>query len=372
MLTLIDFSHKGTSMNNYRIGIVGTTHQNSHLYSLNAAARAELVSAVARTEAERNQFSKCGIPTIYSDYEEMLSNEDLDIVELDTNPIQRHELILAAAERGIHVLAEKPISASLEHADQIVLACNEANITVAVHHIRRCDPYHIRAKALLADGLIGDLLTIRATLRDPRPAGHSLINLGTHLFDIIRFFGGDVHWLLGHVTSRGKDITPEDIESNSDGLGLTAGDKASVTLGLRSGITATVEFWMAEPQYFGVELIGTKGILAIRQPESPCPMMYRADALWSASSEDNAWRPIELPEHEIAALKPNRWDAVYRMVVDEFIRCIEEGTAHSTSADHALKALELIMGTYESHRLQERVSLPLLQRKHPLELWLKD
>ena len=129
---------------------------------------------------------------------------------------------------------------------------------------------------------------------------------------------------------------------------------------------------MAEPQYFGVELIGTKGVLAIRQPESPCPLMYRADALWSASAEGNTWQPVELPEHELAALKPNRWDAVYRMVVDEFVKCIETGDAHPTSGYQALKALELIMGTYESHRLQERVSLPLTQRKHPLEVWFQN
>ena len=358
-------------MKNYRTGIVGTTHLNAHVYSLTAAPRVDLVAAVAQTETEREKFGASGIPTIYSNYEEMFANEDLDIVELDTDSTQRYEMTLAAAERGIHVIAEKPIAVSLEYADEMVSVCNRAGIAFAIHNIRRCDPYHIRAKALLAEGFIGDLLTIRTTLREPHPAGHGLINLGTHLFDITRFFGGDVDWLFGNVTADGKDITIDDIEEDSGGLGLIAGDKAYVTLGFKDGVTATVEFWMAEPQYFGVELIGTKGVLAIRQPESPCPMMYRADALWSANAEDNTWQPMELSEHELAALKPDRWDVVYRVVVEEFIRCIETGDEHPTSGLQALKALELIMGTYESHRHRARVALPLAQRKHPLEVWLQ-
>ena len=60
------------------------------------------------------------------------------------------------------------------------------------------------------------------------------------------------------------------------------------------------------------------------------------------------------------------------MVVEEFIRCIETEEEHPTSGRQALKALELILGTYESHRLRKRVTLPLAQRKHPLEVWLQD
>ncbi len=357
-------------MKKYRTGIVGSTHLNSHLYALSAVPRVELVAAVAQTETERKRFEASGIPTVYSTYEAMLANENLDIVELDTDPTLRYEMTLAAAERRIHVLGEKPIAISLKHADEMVEACDQAGITFAIHNIRRCDPYHIRAKALLEEGFIGDLFTIRATLRDGRPAGHCLINLGTHLFDIARFFGGDVDWLFGYVTAGGRDVTTADIEQASGGLGLIAGDKASVTLGFKNGVTGTVEFWMAEPPYFGVELIGTKGCLAIRQPESPCPMMYRGDALWSADAEANAWQLIEIPETELAKLGPNRWDAVYRMAVEEFVRCIETGEAHPTSGRQALKALELILATYESHRLQARVSLPLTQREHPLEVWL--
>lgn len=358
-------------MKPYRTGIVGTTHLSSHISALNAAPRVELVAAAAHTDTEKALFQEGGISTIYSSYGEMLANADLDIVEIDTDPIQRYDMTLAAAERGIHVLGEKPIATSLTHADEMVAACDRAGVQLAIHHIRRCDPYHVRAKTLLQKGFIGDLLAIRATLRNSFPSGHSLINLGTHLFDTARFFAGDVEWLDGYVTTDGKPATPQDVQPHPGGMGPMAGDKATTILGFKNGVTATVEFWRAEPEYFGIELIGTKGVLAVRVPESPCPLMHRSDALWSANPEENVWRPIELSATELAGRGPGSWDAVYRIAVEEFIRCIDTGDEHPLSGVQAVKALELILGTYESHRLGARVSIPLTERRHPLEVWFE-
>ena len=359
-------------MKNYRIGIVGTTHLSSHISALNAAPRVELVAAAAHTDTERKQLQGYGISTIYSSYEEMLTNADLDIVEIDTNPIQHYDMTLAAAERGIHVLGEKPIATSLSLADDMVAACNRAGIQFAIYNIRRCAPYHIRAKTLLDEGYIGDLLAIRAILRNSYPAGHGLINLGTHLFDTARFFAGDVGWLDGFVTTDGKAATTKDIQPHPGGMGPMAGDKATTVLGFKNGVTATVEFWRAEPEYFGIELIGTNGALGLRVPESPCPLMHRTDALWSANPENNVWQPIQLSTTELAGRYPGSWDAVYRIAVEEFIRCIESGDEHPMSGVQAVKALELILGTYESHRLGTRVTIPLTERRHPLDLWLKE
>ncbi len=356
-------------MKKYRTGIVGPVHLNSHLYSLSAVPNIKLVAAVAQTEEEKKPFQQYGISKFYENYEEMLDREDLDIFEVDSETNRRCEITLAAAKRGIHVLGEKPIAVSLKEADEMIEACDKAGVQLAIHNMRRCDPYHIRAKELLDEGFIGELLTMRAIYRDPRPAGHCLINIGTHLFDIARIFGGDVDWLFGHVTVGGRDITVEDIEQASGGFGLIAGDKVSVYLSFKNGVTATVEYWTATPQYFGIELIGTDGCLVLRQPDTPYPMMYRKDALWSADAKANEWQEIELPPETLAKLSPNRWDAIYRMVVEEFVRCIETGEEHPTSGRQAREALELILGTYASHRRKARVSIPLEQREHPLALW---
>ena len=358
-------------MKTYRTGIVGTTHLSSHVSALNAAPCVELVAAAAHSDAEREQFGEHGISTIYSSYEEMLVDANLEIVEIDTDPIQLYNMTLAAAERGIHVLGEKPIAISLTHADEMVEACNRAGIQLAIYNVRRCDPYHIRAKKLLDEGYIGDLVTMRATSRNSNPSGHSLINLGTHLFDIARFFAGDVDWLDGYVTTDGKAATSKEVQLHPGGMGPMVGDKATTMLGFKNGVTATVEFWRAEPEYFGIELIGTKGALAVRVPESPCPLMHRSDALWSDSPEANVWQPIELSTTELAGRGPGSWDAVYRIAVEQLVRCIESGDEHPLSGAQAVKALELILGTYESHRLGARVPIPLTQRAHPLDLWLK-
>ena len=100
--------------------------------------------------------------------------------------------------------------------------------------------------------------------------------------------------------------------------------------------------------------------------------MHRTDALWSANPENNVWQPIQLSTTELAGRSPGSWDAVYRIAVEEFNRCIETGDEHPISGVQAVKALELILGTYESHRRGARVAIPLTERGHPLELWLEE
>ena len=88
-------------MKTYRTGIVGTTHLSSHISGLNAAPRVELVAAAAHTDTEKDQFQEGGMSTIYPSYEEMFANADLDIVEIDTDPIQRYDMTLAAVRSGV-------------------------------------------------------------------------------------------------------------------------------------------------------------------------------------------------------------------------------------------------------------------------------
>ena len=70
-------------MKKYRAGIAGSTHINSHLYSLSAVPSVDLVAAVASTEKEKKHFQDHGISNIYPNYHQMLDNENLDIFEKD-------------------------------------------------------------------------------------------------------------------------------------------------------------------------------------------------------------------------------------------------------------------------------------------------
>src|SRR5688500_11222650 len=99
-----------------RVGIIGIGHfaVSSHVPNLRATGRAEVVAA-ARRNADRLALAKrdLDIPATYTDWREMLASEVLDAVVVCTPHNQHVEPALAALDRGLHVLLEKPLCTSV-------------------------------------------------------------------------------------------------------------------------------------------------------------------------------------------------------------------------------------------------------------------
>ncbi|HIF09101.1 MAG TPA: Gfo/Idh/MocA family oxidoreductase, partial [Sneathiellales bacterium] len=140
----------------------------------------------------------------FADYDEMLGVVEPDGVVVAT-PNQMHlPAAVACAERGAHILMEKPIAHSLDAGRDLVRAVNRAGVRLTVGHHRRFDPAAGAAKAIIDGGEIGDLLAVSATWAVRKPAayfgvkwrretggGVVLINL-IHEIDCLRFVVGEI------------------------------------------------------------------------------------------------------------------------------------------------------------------------------------
>ena len=82
---------------------------------------------------------------------------------------------------------------------------------IAVAHQGRLAPATLRLKRRIDEGLIGDLLEIRVHgKQDKRAGGEDMLVLGTHQFDLVRFFAGDPSWCSARVLHDGRDIVRAD------------------------------------------------------------------------------------------------------------------------------------------------------------------
>jgi predicted dehydrogenase len=128
-----------------------------------------------------------GVKT-YTDYQEMLANEEIDILSVCT-PDDRHaDIVIAAAERGIPaILCEKPLATTLADADRMIAAIERHGTVVAVEHTRRWDPFFHRAKELIDAGTIGEVRTIVGTMHGDRAM---LFRNGTHIVDLMCYYAG--------------------------------------------------------------------------------------------------------------------------------------------------------------------------------------
>src|SRR4029077_19660287 len=84
---------------------------------------------------------------------------------------------------------------------------------------------------------LGTLMEMRARGKeDKRAGGEDLMVLGTHTFDLMRYFAGDPQWVFAHVTDRTREVTQEMGRDASEPVGKIAGDNIAAMFGFPAGV----------------------------------------------------------------------------------------------------------------------------------------
>lgn len=137
------------------------------------------VAAIASRDLARGQAvaSQFGIDHVYPDYQSLLDTAEIDVVYIPLPNALHEEWAVRAAERGIAVLCEKPLSTDAESARRIVQTFENAGVPLMEAFMYRFHPLHKRVKQLVAGGVIGELREVRAHLSTNRMASPSDDNI---------------------------------------------------------------------------------------------------------------------------------------------------------------------------------------------------
>jgi predicted dehydrogenase len=184
----------GVSAGALRVGVVGLNArvQRQVLPSLAASPRAVLAAVASRDLAKAEElagpYPGC---RAFGDYEKMLATGELDAVFVMTPPEQHAPMSLAAIERGLHVMCEKPLSVTLEESREMVRAAAGRGVRTAVNFTYRSSPGPRYVARLLANPGIGELLDVQIAylqgrgLALPGPFRDPLSDLGAHAVDAL-------------------------------------------------------------------------------------------------------------------------------------------------------------------------------------------
>ncbi|OHE82702.1 MAG: hypothetical protein A3G75_07275 [Verrucomicrobia bacterium RIFCSPLOWO2_12_FULL_64_8] len=311
----------------------------------------------------RKAAQEAGAARSYADYREMLKKEALDIVSVCPRWVDCHEeMVLACVAAGCHVYCEKPIAADLASADRMVAAAERAGRKVAVAHQGVYLPQVQEVKRLLRDGRIGPVQAIYACgKQDRRGGGEDMMVLGTHLFNMMRFFARDVAWMTAHVTSAGREIGPEDIREANEPIGPVAGDCVESYFAFQNGVSGFFTSRADQPgggRSFGMEIVGREGRICVRGGAGTEIAIYP----YGAYLPEDASQRWEVLKVEKSPLNEGN-----RLAILDLIGAIEEDRGPISSARDARAALEMILGAYESQIRGARVRFPIADRTHPLE-----
>ncbi|MFC1765353.1 Gfo/Idh/MocA family protein [Planctomycetota bacterium] len=203
------------SKDKLRTGIVGCGKVTDlHAQALLKAAHAEFRALCSRSASRGQEFAARYEVKAYTDVEQMVSEEALDVVIVCTPHPFHLEPTQHAAALGAHVLVEKPLASSLAHCDAMIELCRVSNVKLGMISQRRFYPPCLRMKKAIEDGKIGTPVLGTATLLGWRDqayyeedawrgtwedeGGGVLVNQAPHQLDLLQWYMGPIAELFGY------------------------------------------------------------------------------------------------------------------------------------------------------------------------------
>ena len=186
-------------MDRVKHGVIGLGwFGEKHCEVLAGIPNVELHSVCTRTESRLQEVAdRFGVENTYTDYHEMLADPELEAVSITTMWDQHVEPALAALEAGKHVFCEKPMASTAEDCQRMVDAANAAETYFMVGHICRFNPRYAFAKREIADGKVGEIVSMFARRNIPAPVGEMvlpkigpIVGDGVHDMDLLLWYSG--------------------------------------------------------------------------------------------------------------------------------------------------------------------------------------
>jgi predicted dehydrogenase len=360
----------------HRIGVIGHTGKGDYGHGLDTVwlkmPNCEIVAvADADKDGLASAVKRLSAPAGFSDYREMIETAKPDIVAIAPRWVDQHrDMIVAVAERGIHIFVEKPLCRTLEEADEIVAACEKHNVKLALAHQTRYSPKLQVIRNMIDDGKIGRVLEFRGRGKeDARGGGEDLWVLGSHIFNLIHHFGGQPHWCCASVLQDNRPVTKTEVVEGNEGIGPLAGDAVTAMYGMNDSATAYFSSVRnAGPsKRFALQILGSEGIIEIVTGILPA-VHYLPDPMWSPGRSGAKWLPVSSAGIDQPEPLEGITAEANLPVCFDLMAAIEDDRLPECNVYEGRSTIEMIAAVFESHRVGAPVPLPLKNRRNPLAL----
>jgi len=263
-----------------RVGIIGGGFMGAVHSRAARSAGATLVGVASSSASSADRAARTlSIPRGYASVDELLADPGIDTVHVCTPNASHATYAHAAIAAGKNVICEKPLATSVHEAAQLLDSAEDSGVTATVPFVYRYHPMVREARARVAAGRVGPLLTIQGTylqdwlLRetdddwrvDERLGGPSraFADIGSHLCDLIEFITGD---RITRLAASKRTVFDE----RSNHREITTEDAVALVAETASGAIGTLLVSQVAPgrkNRLTVELAGTAESLLFNQEE---------------------------------------------------------------------------------------------------------
>ena len=364
-----------------RVAVIGHTGRGNYGHALDTMwLRLPETEIVAVADADGKglvaEVKKLKLGKGFADYRSMLAEMKPEIVAITPRFVDEHrDMTLAAVEAGARgIYSEKPFCRTLAEADEIIAVCERRHVTFALAHVGRYHPALPVVERLVKEGGIGRLLEMRARGKeDSRGGALDLWVLGSHVLNLATVFGGRPMTCSATLLQNGRPVVRADVKEGDEGIGSLAGNEVHARFEMERSVPCffdSVQGAGEKAAGFGVQLIGTKGIVDIRSDREPFAQLLAGSPflpaggprVWVPISSAGVGKPEPLAEMQDAG---NR----HLFAGRDLIAAMRGNRPPLCSAEDGRVVIEMISAVFESHRLNgQRVTLPLKTRQNPLAM----
>jgi predicted dehydrogenase len=234
-----------------RVGMVGTSWwaDGMHLPSLKSHPQADVVAIAGRDPARAHAMAqKYDIPQVFADYRAMLAEGNLHALVVSVPDDLHYPIVMDALDAGLHVLCEKPLALDGRQAKAMYEKAVGRGVRHMTYFTWRWRPQIHYVHHLLEQGFVGRVLHCQfsqvsgyargdeyAWRFDARRANGVLGDLGSHIFDMARWYVGDIT----RVNARLSTLVAR--QGTGGEPSIQANDLASLTAEFANGAQGTMQ-----------------------------------------------------------------------------------------------------------------------------------
>ena len=326
-----------------------------HIETMMQEPECRLVALADPAPEAEDYASTLGVP-YFKDYCAMLDRMRPDAAIIATPNVLHVPVGLACAERGVHMLVEKPIADTVDAATQLTEAAERAGVALLVGHHRRHNPIIEMAREVVQSGMLGRVTAISAQWMLLKASGYfeaehrrspgagPILTNAVHDIDDLRFICGEIDAVQAMVSNSVRQFSVEDTAAIV--LRFANGALGSLTVSDTSVAPWSWELTSGENPFYPRNdencylISGTEGALTVPKLE-----------LWRYGEQKGWGSPLKRERLEVGAADP------LARQIRHFCRVIHDDVEPRIAGRDAIRTLVAVQAVFEAARTGHTIEL---------------
>jgi len=354
-----------------RVGLVGSQFISTiHAEALKRVPDAEVLAVMSPTPGNARSFAdRYNIPHHFTNLDDMLAMEELDMIVIGAPNNLHCEITLKAAEAGKHVVVEKPLCMNLQEADQMIEACRQANVKLMYAEELCFTPKYVRLKGLLDEGALGRPVLLKQSEKHDGPHAE-------HFWDVERSGGGVTMDMGCHAIQFFRWLHPgvpiksvyAQLSTSVHQAKTKGDDNAIIILEFEDGVVAMMEESWTKPGGMDdrAEIYGSEGVAYAD--------VLRGSSILTYSNKGVGYA-VEKAGNTVGwsfTMFEENWNYGFPQEFEHFVDCVKNDKQPLVTGEDGRAVLEVIFAAYESAGTGRKVMLPFnTDAEKPIRLWKK-